>query len=128
MNKNKPQTSNQNHGGQRQGAGRKVGTGKFKEPTTVIRVPETQAPIISDFLVAYQRRKLTENLDVLTDFVLPSMSSTPVSLPLYSSKVSAGFPSPAEEHVEKRLDPTEFLIDQKDATFFVTISGLHPLQ
>ena len=30
---------------------------------------------------------------------------------------------PAEEYVEKRLDPSEFLIDQKDATFFVTIQG-----
>lgn len=47
----------------------------------------------------------------------------PVSLLLYRSKVSAGFPSPAEEYVEKRLDPSEFLIDQKDATFFITIQG-----
>jgi DNA polymerase V len=42
---------------------------------------------------------------------------------LFSSKVPAGFPSPAEEHIEKRLDPNDFLIDQKDATFFVTIQG-----
>lgn len=123
MGENKSQISNQNHGGQRQGAGRKVGTGKFGEATTVIRVPETQVPIIGDFLVAYQRKKLSENLDAVNDFELPSLTSTPVSLPLYSSKVSAGFPSPAEEHVERRLDPSEFLIDQKDATFFVTISG-----
>jgi DNA polymerase V len=44
-------------------------------------------------------------------------------LPLFSSKVAAGFPSPADDHVEKRLDPNDFLIDQKDATFFVTIQG-----
>ena len=123
MNKNKTQTSVLNHGGQRQGAGRKVGTGKFKETTTVLRVPETQAPVIKDFLVAYQRKKLAENLDAVTEFETPDMAALPISLPLFSSKVSAGFPSPAEEHVEKRLDPSEFLIDQKDATFFVTISG-----
>ncbi len=42
------------------GQGRKVGSGKFKEPTTVVRIPETQAPVIKDFLVAYQRKKLVE--------------------------------------------------------------------
>jgi DNA polymerase V len=42
---------------------------------------------------------------------------------MFSSKVSAGFPSPADDHIEKRLDPNDFLIDQKDATFFVTIQG-----
>lgn len=105
------------------GAGRKVGTGKFKEPTSVIRIPDTQAPVIKDFLLAYQRKKLSDSLDTVTEFVLPAFSVTSVSIPLYSSKVSAGFPSPAEDHVEKRLDPTEFLIDQADATFFVTITG-----
>ena len=123
MSENKTQTSNQNHGGHRQGSGRKVGTGKFGETTTVLRVPETQAPVIKDFLAAYQRKKLAENLDAVTDFELPDLSALPATFPLYSSKVSAGFPSPAEEHVEKRLDPTEYLIGQKDATFFVTITG-----
>lgn len=110
-------------GGRRKGAGRKVGTGKFKEPTTVVRIPESQAPMIHDFLTAYQRKKLSDNLDAVSEFVWPHSSLQPVSIPLYSSKVSAGFPSSAEEHVEKRLDPNEFLIDQKNATFFVTISG-----
>ena len=110
-------------GGRRKGAGRKLGSGKFKESTTVLRVPETQAGVIKDFLVAYLHKKLSENLDVVTEFTLPVFNVSPISLPLYSSKVSAGFPSPAEEHVEKRLDPSEFLIDQKDATFFVTITG-----
>ena len=42
---------------------------------------------------------------------------------MFSSKVPAGFPSTAEEHLEKRLDPSEFLIDQIEATLFVTIQG-----
>jgi DNA polymerase V len=107
----------------RPGAGRKVGTGKFREATSVLRIPVSQEPAIKDFLVAYQRKKLATDIDILGDFELPSLIAKPISLPLYSSKVSAGFPSPAEEHVEKRLDPSEFLIDQKDATFFVTIQG-----
>ena len=114
-------------GGKRAGAGRKTGTGKFKEPTEVVRLPASQLPVVKDFLVAYQRKKvaanLSANLDVIGDIILPMLGSKPIKLPLFLSKVPAGFPSPAEEHVEKRLDPSEFLIDQKDATFFVTIQG-----
>lgn len=110
-------------GGKRSDAGRKLGTGKFGEPTTALRIPSSQEPVIKDFLAAYQRKKLTADLDAIVEFEFPLMDNQPISLPLYSSKVSAGFPSPAEEHVEKRLDPSEFLIDQKDATFFVTIQG-----
>lgn len=107
----------------RPGAGRKVGTGKFREATSVVRIPASQEPVIKDFLAAYQRKRLTSDLDALSEFELPALHMQPIKLPLYTSKVSAGFPSPAEEHVEKRLDPSEFLIDQKDATFFVTIQG-----
>lgn len=107
----------------RAGGGRKVGTGKFREPTSILRIPTSQAPVIKDFLAAYQRKRLTSDLDAITDIELPALHTRSIKLPLYSSKVSAGFPSPAEEHVEKRLDPSEFLIDQKDATFFVTIQG-----
>ena len=44
-------------------------------------------------------------------------------IPLFLTKVRAGFPSPADDHVEQRLDVSEYLIDQVDATFFVTIQG-----
>lgn len=53
----------------------------------------------------------------------PTFSPTRFHIPLFASKVPAGFPSPAEEHVEARLDPTEYLVEQTDATFFVTIQG-----
>jgi DNA polymerase V len=110
-------------GGARLGAGRKAGSTRLDEPTAVIRVPESQAPVIKDFISAYKRKHIKSLVDSVSEFSFPLMDATPISLPLYSSKVSAGFPSPAEEHVEQRLDPSEFLIDQKDATFFVTIQG-----
>ena len=110
-------------GGKRADAGRKVGTGKFGEPTSALRVPTSQAPVIKDFLAAYQRTKLTTLIDGIREFELPALHLQSIKLPLYTSKVSAGFPSPAEEHVEKRLDTNDYLIDQKDATFFVTIQG-----
>ena len=124
MDKQVTQTQVNLRGGKRESAGRKLGTGKFKEATTVVRMPASQLPVVKDFLAAYQRKKLSADLDVVGDIALPALNALAIKLPLYSSKVSAGFPSPAEEHVEKRLDPSEFLIDQKDATFFVTIQGL----
>ena len=44
-------------------------------------------------------------------------------LPLYSSSVPAGFPSPADEHVEQRLNPNDYLVDNETATFFVRVQG-----
>lgn len=112
-----------NSGGKRNGAGRKAGTGKFGEDTTVIRIPSSQKPVISDFLKAYQRKKSLAGLDAITEFIKPAAVLSQIRRPLFLSKVPAGFPSPAEEHVEKRLDPNEFLIDQEDATYFITIQG-----
>ncbi|WP_370690422.1 LexA family protein [Methylotenera sp.] len=110
-------------GGKREGAGRKVGSGKFREPTTVLRIPTSQASVIKDFLAAYQRKRMMSDLDAVTQFEFPPLTTQSIELPLFSSKVSAGLPSTAEEHIEQRLDPNDFLIDKKDTTFFVTIQG-----
>jgi len=110
-------------GGIREGAGRKIGTGKFGESTSVIRIPSSQTPVIQDFLAAYKRKKLSADLDAINEFEQPALNPRAIDIPLFLSKVPAGFPSPAEEHVEKRLDPNDFLIDQEDATFFATIQG-----
>ena len=45
------------------------------------------------------------------------------TLPLYGNKVKAGFPSPAEDYIEERLDLNEYLIQHPNATFFVRVSG-----
>jgi DNA polymerase V len=43
--------------------------------------------------------------------------------PLAVSRVSAGFPSPAEDYVEGKLDLNEYLVKHPAATFFVRVSG-----
>ena len=45
------------------------------------------------------------------------------SLPFFSSRVSAGFPSPAEEHIDRNLDLHEYLVKHPAATFFVRVEG-----
>ncbi|AIK95984.1 LexA family protein [Candidatus Odyssella acanthamoebae] len=44
-------------------------------------------------------------------------------LPLYASRVQAGFPSPADDAVETALDLNRYLIKHPAATFFVRVSG-----
>ncbi len=48
---------------------------------------------------------------------------TRVVRPLYSCGVSAGFPSPAEDYIEQRLDLNELLVQNPAATFFVRVNG-----
>ncbi|MCF8369871.1 MAG: translesion error-prone DNA polymerase V autoproteolytic subunit [Bacteroidales bacterium] len=44
-------------------------------------------------------------------------------LPLFSTQVPAGFPSPAEDFMEKRLDLNDYLVKNKASTFLVKVHG-----
>jgi len=44
-------------------------------------------------------------------------------LPFYASRVAAGFPSPADDHMDGTLDLNEHLVANPTATFFVRASG-----
>ena len=54
---------------------------------------------------------------------------TPVELreimliPLYSDLVQCGFPSPAQDYVEQRIDLNELLVNHPSATYFVKAAG-----
>lgn len=48
---------------------------------------------------------------------------TPLQLPLFGSPVEAGFPSPADDHIEGKLDLNEHLVRRPAATFFVRAAG-----
>ncbi len=49
--------------------------------------------------------------------------SSPVNLPLFNTLVPAGFPSPADDYIEKQLDLNAYLIRHPAATFFVRVTG-----
>lgn len=44
-------------------------------------------------------------------------------LPLYSDLVQCGFPSPAQDYVEQRIDLNELLVNHPSATYFVKAAG-----
>lgn len=118
-----------NHGGQRQGAGRKTGSGRFGEPTKVMRIPESKVPSIKAWLQLNRTTNVagdaTNQAEFNNEFIwhLPDSQPEKIMLPLYAHKVVAGFPSPAEDYVEARLDLNEKLIRNKAATFLLTVQG-----
>lgn len=55
-------------------------------------------------------------------FFTPKLGK-PLFRPLIAFRVPAGFPSPADDHLEARIDLNEHLIRHPTATFFARVSG-----
>jgi len=89
-----------NRGGKRSGAGRPAYSGKFGEATQAIRVPAR-----------------------MVDEIMRFITSAALKLPLYGTKISAGFPSPADDFLESTLDLNEYLIKHPSSTFLVRVTG-----
>lgn len=53
----------------------------------------------------------------------PALDPPRVFIPLGAAKVSAGFPSPAADYEDKRLDINEYLIRNPVSTFFFPVQG-----
>ena len=87
-------------GGARPGAGRPKGQGPYGEATKPIRIPISMVDQVMNFVKTGNK-----------------------PLPLFSCSVAAGFPSPADDHLEGSLDLNDHLIKHPSATFFVRVSG-----
>jgi len=59
-----------------------------------------------------------KNLDLFS-----IIKNTQINTPVFLDKVSAGFPSPATDYMENKLDLNEYLIKHPAATFIVRTSG-----
>lgn len=90
------------HGGKRVGAGRPKGRNTYGEATKPIRIPLSRITDVKYFL---------------------EQGNHPLELPLYASTVRAGFPSPADDYIECKLDLNTHLIKHPAATFFVRAAG-----
>ena len=104
-------------GGRRPGAGRPRG-GRYGEPTRTVRVPESLVPAL--------RRQLEHwpiKTGELTLLPPPALPGSEQPLPLFGSRVAAGFPSPADDHLEGSLDLNHYLLRHPAATFLVRASG-----
>jgi len=119
------------HGGIRQGAGRPAGSGRWGEPCVRMSIPQSRAGDVRDFLSALHEKRLALGEDQLhallmrAGFELLHPADLPPSLrlPLFGHKIAAGFPSPADDYVEDRIDLNQHLIRHKEATFFLRVKG-----
>ena len=87
-------------GGSRQGAGRPKGQGKYGEKTKAIRVPISKVRYVAEII-----------------------SKGLYEIPLYGSSVAAGFPSPADDYIEDKIDINKYLIKHPASTFLVRATG-----
>ena len=55
--------------------------------------------------------------------IYTTQESPQLLIPLLQDKVSAGFPSSAENYIDKALDLNELLIGHPAATFFIRVRG-----
>ena len=53
----------------------------------------------------------------------PHLFPLSLELPLFGSKVPAGFPSPADDHLEASIDLNQQFVRNPVATFFVRVQG-----
>jgi DNA polymerase V len=99
------------HGGRRAGAGRLAGP-----PTKVVRLPLPVAELARRIAAAAQKRG-----DVAAVYTVEGSSA--LRVPMMAWSAAAGFPSPAEDYVDRPLDFNELLIEHPAATFAIRIEG-----
>lgn len=87
-------------GGARKGAGRPKGGGIYGEPTVSVKIPASMVDAVKHFSIT---RGLT--------------------LPVYSGRVQAGYPMPADDHIEDRVDIASLLGGHLEDAFIVHASG-----
>ena len=89
------------HGGNRKGAGRPVGTGKYKAPTKTMRVP------------IEMEEKITSYIETKGN-----------SIPFYRNTVRVGYPSPTGDETEPdRINLYALLVEHPDETCVLKASG-----
>ncbi|OUC36817.1 Protein UmuD [Enterobacter sp. J49] len=57
------------------------------------------------------------------EFFSPTELREIISIPLFSDLVQCGFPSPAADYVEQRIDLNELLVAHPSSTYFVKAAG-----
>ena len=68
-------------------------------------------------------RQLSKNRTSTIREIFPATCGISLCRPLFLSGVSAGFPSPADDYLDRNLDLNEHLVKNPAATFFVRVAG-----
>ncbi|HCP25023.1 translesion error-prone DNA polymerase V autoproteolytic subunit [Pantoea ananatis] len=57
------------------------------------------------------------------ELIRPANVSELLALPLFMERVPCGFPSPAQDYVEQRIDLNKLIVQHPSSTYFVRVSG-----
>lgn len=106
------------HGGNRLGSGRRLGSGTFGEPTQLLRVPQSQVDTVVAYLDTYRQSAVALE-------PRPVSLETTVNLIAFTSRVAAGFPSPAQDYLDESVDLNAALIipGHEASTFVLRVEG-----
>ncbi|ADD76930.1 UmuD [Pantoea ananatis LMG 20103] len=61
--------------------------------------------------------------EVNVELIRPANVSALLALPLFMERVPCGFPSPAQDYVEQRIDLNKLIVQHPSSTYFVRVSG-----
>lgn len=89
-------------GGKRQGSGRRTGSGRYGEPTELMRIPKSMA------------QHVRTQIEQKKSFA---------GIPLYLSPVPAGSPNWLNDDIDEFIDLNTYLIRDPDQTFVVIAKG-----
>lgn len=74
-------------------------------------------------LLYKERMKFSKNLEFIGCAEHTARAEKEETLPLYLSAVEAGFPSPADDYIDNEINLHDFLVRNKNATFFLKAHG-----
>jgi len=114
------------HGGKRPNSGPKKSMSPYGEKTIVMRIPQSLKGDVSSFLAAFKSQALGNIINTFSLMQPASLNPSIVERPIYSGTVSAGqsgFPSPAQDYEQNRVDLNKSYIDNPPATFFFQVAG-----
>ncbi len=116
------------HGGARTGAGRKAMLDRAMDQTINVRVSAEQKSIFTQKGGArWLRDALTPEVPDEESIRLPEaisvLARSHIAIPMADYTVQAGFPSPAEDYIDKSIDFNELLIKNEPATFVLKAAG-----
>jgi DNA polymerase V len=105
-------------GGHRPNSGPNSSPSPYGESTKVVRIPVSRVEEVKRYLAQPRIPAWGE-----VEYLGAATSAIKQALPLFPYSVPAGFPSPAEDYAQGKLDLNEYLVEHEAATFCVRVKG-----
>lgn len=108
------------HGGHRQGAGRKL---VYGEPTKTVRVPQSLVPVVVGYLEGL-KHPAADRPEAANFRARPiTFNRSATSIPTLGRRVRAGKPDSGDDYQEGTVDLGRHLVRDPEATFVMQVAG-----